>query len=63
MLKFNKEITELEALLSTEELWTFLKLTFNSLDESLWITKNKKKEILKALNLKAFSNLVVRQSS
>jgi hypothetical protein len=64
MLKFNKEITELEALLSTEETkLDIFELTFNSLDE-FWITKNKKyKGNIKGLNLKAFSDLVVRQSS
>ena len=43
MLKFNKEITELEALLSVEntKIGDIYELTFNSLDESLWITKNK----------------------
>jgi hypothetical protein len=43
MLKFNKEITELEILLSTEDtkIGDIFELTFNSLDESLWITKNK----------------------
>ena len=43
MLKFNKEITELEALLSAEntKIGDIFELTFNSLDESLWITKNK----------------------
>jgi hypothetical protein len=37
MLKFNKEITELEALLSTEDtkIGDIFELTFNSLDESL----------------------------
>ena len=43
MLKFSKEITELEALLSTEDtkIGDIFELTFNSLDESIWITKNK----------------------
>ncbi|MBE0392005.1 hypothetical protein HNQ02_002528 [Flavobacterium sp. 7E] len=41
--KFAKELEELEALLSTEDtkIGDIFELTFNPLDESLWITKNK----------------------
>jgi hypothetical protein len=43
ILKFSKELTELEYLLSTEETKSgdVFELTFNPLDESLYITKNK----------------------
>ncbi|MDG2431316.1 chalcone isomerase family protein [Flavobacterium sp.] len=43
MLKYAKELKELEYLLSTEEtkVGDLFELTFNPLDESLWITKNK----------------------
>lgn len=43
ILKFEKEINELEALLSTEDTKSgdVFELTFNALDESIWITKNK----------------------
>ncbi|WP_158729225.1 chalcone isomerase family protein [Flavobacterium sp. I-STPA6A] len=43
VLKFAKELQELEALLSTEETKAgdVFELTFNPQDESLWITKNK----------------------
>lgn len=42
ILKFSKELKELEYLLSTEETKAgdIFELTFNPLDESLWITKN-----------------------
>jgi hypothetical protein len=42
MLKYAKELKELEYLLSTEEtkIGDLFELTFNPLDESLWITKN-----------------------
>lgn len=41
--KFSKELEELELLLSTEDtkVGDVFELTFNPLDESLWITKNK----------------------
>jgi hypothetical protein len=57
MLKFNKEITELEAL-STEDtkIGDIFELTFNSLDESLWITKTKSyKGNIKGIEFKSFS--------
>nr|WP_314839810.1 chalcone isomerase family protein [uncultured Flavobacterium sp.] len=43
VLKFAKELQELEDLLSTEETKSgdVFELTFNPQDESLWITKNK----------------------
>lgn len=43
MLKFSKELKELEYLLSTEatKVGDVFELTFNPQDESLWITKNK----------------------
>lgn len=43
MLKYAKELKELEYLLSTEDtkIGDLFELTFNPLDESLWITKNK----------------------
>lgn len=43
VLKFTKELQELEDLLSTEETKSgdVFELTFNPQDESLWITKNK----------------------
>lgn len=43
ILKFSKELQELEVLLSVEEtnIGDIFELTFNPLDESLWITKNK----------------------
>jgi len=53
--KFNKELTELEDLLSTEEtkVGDVFELTFNPLDESLWITKNKQyKGKIKGLEFK-----------
>lgn len=42
LLKFSKELKELEYLLSTEETKAgdIFELTFNPQDESLWITKN-----------------------
>jgi hypothetical protein len=59
MLKFNKEITELEVLRLKIQIGDIFELTFNSLDESLWITKQKlQRKLLKHLNF--FSNLVVR---
>lgn len=43
MAKFSKEIMELETLLSAEntKVGDIFELTYNSSDESLWITKNK----------------------
>ncbi|NRT15003.1 hypothetical protein HNP99_001350 [Flavobacterium sp. 28A] len=53
--KFAKELEELEALLSTEDtkIGDIFELTFNPLDESLWITKNKEyKGKIKGLEFK-----------
>ena len=43
LIKFSKELKELEYLLSSEEtkVGDIFELTFNPLDDSLWITKNK----------------------
>lgn len=55
IIKFAKELEELEALLSTEDtkVGDIFELTFNPLDESLWITKNKEyKGKIKGLEFK-----------
>lgn len=55
VLKFAKELKELEDLLSTEEtkMGDVFELTFNPQDESLWITKNKiYRGKIKGLNFK-----------
>ncbi len=55
VLKFSKELVELEDLLSTEDtkVGDVFELTFNPLDESLWITKNKQyKGKIKGLEFK-----------
>lgn len=55
ILKFSKELQELEELLNTEttKIGDLFELTFNPLDESLWITKNKQyKGKIKGLEFK-----------